>query len=341
MKLQSAVEFLTTYSFLIIVLSAAILVVFFLVGTTKTAIESQCVSFSSIACNDMSFYSQAKTNYSIAIFSITNSQNAPINVTNITVTLKSVNYIGICAPSFLYQGQEATCMANLSTSLAQGSPAQGFYAVNAKFCDSPVGSPISNCTSKASYGGSFYAYSQRSPVSIFSVIAGIGNSTGQLPAYNAMPLLSTDYPTVNNGDWVAKQNATAIAYALGTVGYSGNYFGVEASPFPSDLYYLDNNAISCSSGYNSTISYAYTAIYLNANTALSFNAYADNAIATWYRPAGGGWTSVYGSSYWPSNSVNLASNSISLAKGLYSIAVGWSNSCGPGLQAFELTGSTV
>lgn len=342
MEAQSAVEFLTTYSFLLIILAAAILIIFFLVATTRTDIKSQCVSFSGVACNFVSFYSGKNTGYSLMTYSITNGQDAPINVTNITVTFRSRNYTGICAPRLLYQGEEATCISNLSATVSYGTPAQGFYAINAKFCNSVVSNPILNCTQKVLYTGTFYTYAQDFPTAIYSVIAGIGNSSIGLVPYNSVPQFPLSNLIVNNGDWVPKMNSTAIAYAFGTIGYSGNYFGISASPFPSDLYYLDNNAVSCSSTDNSTLSFAYTGIYLNGTTSLTFNSYADNAIAVWYLPQSSNtWNSVYGSSYWPANTIGLHSSSVSLNKGLYSVAVEWANTCGPGLQALEISGSTV
>lgn len=342
MKAQSAVEFLTTYSFLLIILAGAILIIFFLVATTRTEIKSECVSFSGITCNFAGFYSQLGSGYSVMTFSFTNGQDAAINITNITVTFKQRNFTGICVPALLYQGEEASCIANLTGSVDQGTPAQGFYAVNAKFCNSPLSNRLLNCTEAVSYGGVFYSYSQPFPTTIYSVIAGLGNTTGQLVPYNSIPQFPLTYEIVQSSDWVPKTNSTAIAYAFATTGYSGNYFGLSSSSFPTSLYYLDNNAISCSSNYNSTLSLAYTGIYINSATSVTFNSYADNAIAVWYEPQGSTtWNSVYGSSYWPAGSNSLNSANAILSRGLYGIAVEWANTCGPGLQAFQIAGSNV
>jgi hypothetical protein len=342
MKAQSAVEFLTTYSFVLIILAAAILIIFTLVGTTRTEIKSQCVSFSTVACNFMDFYSNKAAGYSIATFSITNSQNAPISVANIIVTLNQVNFTGICAPNFLYQGEEGTCISNLTGTLATGAPVQGFFAINAGFCNSLINSRTFNCTQGVSYSGSFYAYSEPFPTTIYSVVAGISNSSSQLASYNSVPGFPLSNFIINNGDWVPKMNSTSIAYAYGTTGWTGNYFGIGASAFPQSLYSMNNNVISCSPSYNSILSFAYTGIYLPSATSLTFNAYADNAIAAWYLPQGSStWNSIYGSSYWPASSNGLDTASATLGKGLDSIAVEWANTCGPGLQAFQISGNNV
>jgi hypothetical protein len=342
MRAQSAVEFLMTYSFVFIIIAAAILIVFLLVAVTRTELKSECVSFSSVDCNFVSFYSPTGPYYSVLTFSITNSQDAPMNVTNTIVSFRSTNFVGICVPNFLYQDQEATCIANITSRVTEGSPVQGFYTINAQFCNSPVVSPISNCTSNASYEGSFYTYSEPVPVPIFSVIAAIGNGTTQLPAYRSVPLLPDSYSVVNNGDWVGKQNKTSIAYALGTTGYGGNYFGINVAPYPSSLYYLNNNAVACSPNYNSTISFAYTGIYLNKSTSLNFSNYAVNAIAVWYLPQGSNiWNSVYGSTLWPTGTARLNFQSETLGPGLEGIAVEWADTCGAGFQSLKLSGNVL
>lgn len=343
-RLQSSVEFLTTYSFVLIILAAAIFIVFAITATTRTNIKSQCVTFGSMDCNFVSYYSPRGASYSLLTFSMTNSQGGAINVTNVTASIGSLNYLGICSPSLVLPGQEATCIINVSGGGAANVAKSGFYAVNAKFCNLPVSVALSNCNQTASYTGSFYTYSVPFPTSIFSVIAAVGNSSVQLPAYTGSPQIPGGYAISNNGDWAGKENGTAIAYAFGTRGYgAGNYFGVGLTTFPSNLYYLGYNAVSCSPSYNTTFSLAYTAIYLNSPAAVTFNAYADNAIAAWYRPNGANtWNSVYGGVYWPVNSVSTpATSTVTLGRGLYSIAVGWANTCGPGLQAFEISGNGV
>ncbi len=342
MKAQSAVEFLTTYSFVLVILAAAILVVFFLVSTTRTEIGAQCSSFGSVTCNLMGYYSNKAQRFSLATFLIANKANGPVNVTNLTVTLREVNYTGVCVPGLLYPGRQASCMANLTTSAAQGLPVQGFYNIRGKFCNSPISNPILNCSEKVSFSGSFYAYSQPFTTPIYAVLAAVGNSTSQIAAYNGMPQLPPGYTIVNNGDWAPKSGSSGIAYAYGTSGWSGNYFGIAATQFPSSLSYLNNNAIACSPGYNSTLSLASTNIYLSSQAAVTFGAYADNAIAAWYLPKGSTtWNSIYNNAYWPANSVSLASNTVTLGKGLYSIEVEWSNTCGAGLQAFQISGANV
>ncbi len=341
-RLQSAVEFLTTYSFALIVIAVAIAMVFAITATTRTEIKSQCVSFGSVSCDFVNYYSPKALKYSLLTLSITNTQESAMQVNSMSITIGPTSYNGICSPDFMLPGQGATCIANISSSSGPNLARSGFFTINAMFCNLPL-SAGSDCNEPTTYRGSFYTYTIRTPAPIFSAIAAVGNSSVQLPAYNSVPRLPPSYASVNNGDWVGQQSSTAIAYALGTTSYLGrSYLGVGVAAFPSTLYYLNYNAISCTPGYNTTLSFAYTAIYLNAATAVTFNAYADNAIAVWYKQEGSGtWNSVYGSTYWTPSAFGPATNTVSLARGMYSIAVEWANTCGQGLQAFNVSGSNI
>ena len=344
LKLQSAIEFLTTYSFALLVLAGAVFVVFTITATTRTDTRSQCVSSGSINCNFVSFYSGSGASYSVFSVSITNSQAAQINVTGMKVSVDSVSYSGICSPNLLMPGQQATCTAGISAGSRRNVPKNGFFSISTRLCNMPYSAYNASCNENVSYGGTFYTYSTPYPTTIFSAIASVGNSSTQLPTYTGNPDLPDGYGIANSYEWVGVQGSGTVAYALGTPGFSpGTYFGIKAGAFPSELYYLNYNSVSCSSGYNSTLSLAYTAIYLNSSASVSFSAYADNAIAAWYKPEGSNtWDSLFGNSYWPSASVgNEASNTVSLSKGLYSVAVEWANTCGAGLQAFQISGSGI
>ncbi len=341
MKAQSALEFLNVYSFLLIVLAAALIIIFSITSTTKADIRSQCASFSGLNCNFVSYYSNSVAGYALAAFSISNGQSAAINVTSANVVVASKNYSGVCSPAFMLPGQESTCLFNISAGQGQGSPVTGFYTLYASECNSPVSGLISSCNLSVIYGGSFYTYTQTFATPIFSVAAAVGNATAQIVPYNSQPGIPSSYTVVQNDDWEAVWNYTAIKYAFGTTGSSGNYFGVNVIQFPSSLAYLNTNSISCSSPYNSSFSLASTAFYLPANSPVSFNAYATNAVAFYYQVKGGSWNSVFGNALWSTGATESSSNVVTLTKGLYRFAVEWSNVCGSGIQAAKISANSI
>ena len=73
MKLQSAIEFLTTYGFVLIIIAALISLVFLVVGSARTEIPSACASFGGLDCNFLSFYSNVSSRYSVVTLSLSNS----------------------------------------------------------------------------------------------------------------------------------------------------------------------------------------------------------------------------------------------------------------------------
>lgn len=341
MKTQSSLEFLSVYGFLLIILAAAIIIIFAITATTKADIRSQCASFSGLDCNFVNYYSNSVSGYSLAAFSITNGQPTAINVTSANVIVASKNYTGICSPTYMLPGQESTCLFNLSITQGSGTPVTGFYTIYANVCSSPVSALASACSLSAIYGGSFYTYAQAFASPIFSVIAAIGNTTTLLAPYSSQPQVPGSFTVVQDGDWEASWNYTSIKYALGTTGSAGNYLGVNVMQFPSSLYYLNSNAVSCAYPYNSAFSLASTAFYLPANSPVTFNAYAINAIAVYYQANGGSWNSVFGNSLWSAGGTESSSNTVTLSKGLYGFAVEWSNVCGSGIQAAKISANGI
>ena len=341
-KSQSAIEFMTTYSFVMIILISSILVVFFLVSSTRTDIGAQCAGYGSVSCSQVSIYSGRGSSFSLVTMVVDNGQNAPIEVSNVIVSYREVAYTGICAPERLLQGEEAVCLAKIDKGFAIGKAVQGYFSINANYCNSQLVN-LGICNESVSYAGSFYAYSQPFQTPVYSVIAEAGNYTTQLPQYGNSPYLPIKYRTVNDGDWTPSTKGNSFTYAFATTGTSGNYLGSPASQFPQSLYYLNSNSVACSPPYNTTLSMASTGIYLSYPTSVTFNAFADNAIAAWYLPSGSTtWNSIYGNSGWSIlHSFGPTSNTVTLGSGLYTVEVEWANTCGPGIQAFQISGSGV
>ncbi len=339
-RAQSSIEFLTTYGFALLAIAAGIAIVFTITATTRSDTSSQCSAYGSITCNLAYYYSPSGSQYSIIVLSVTNAQESAINITNTIVTISQASYVGICSPNLLLPGQEATCMAKMPQGSGQGASKSGFFTVNANFCNTPHDLLPSGCTQAAAYSGTFYTYVQPSPITVFSAIASRGNSSIQLPALGQGPQIPNTSQITGSGDWVGVQEPHAVAYVFGTSGYSPvNLFGASMTNFPSSLSFLSGNAVSCSQGYNTSLSTAYTTIYQPSADPVYFNAYADNAIEAWYKPQGSNsWNSIYNGIYWSTAPMGaIGSNSLFLAAGLYSVAVEWANTCGPGTQAFQIS----
>ncbi len=342
MKSQSSIEFLTTYGFLFIILGIMISIIFYFTSIPKASLPMQCTSFSGPSCNYMEYYTNQTSSYGYVLMSITNSESVPINISNITITIKSTKSIGVCNPSLLYPGQEATCLTPLSSPSAPQLLVQGFYSINSKYCNNGLGSlPSANCNETANYGGAFTATASASKEYLFSVVAMRSPPTQQAPAYSSSPDLPAGFTILQNGDWIS--NST-FSYSFGTTGsgYVGTtYLGVKTGTFPSLVSTLGNNNVDCSGSrpYNSTFSTAYSLFYVPSAANAVFKIETDDFMAVYYKgPNVPSWTSLpgIGSLAWHGQgATEYTSNTISLASGTYYLAIMWSNACGGGMQALN------
>jgi hypothetical protein len=352
MRSQSSIEFLTTYSFLFLILGVVISVIMFLSTSTASILPQQCSSFGGPNCNFISMYSSKAGGYSTLTFSITNSQSVPINITSLSTTIKSASSLGSCTPAFLYPGQQATCTTSMSIAYNIGTLIQGFYSLNAQYCNAGIaGLARANCTYETvSYGGAFSVTPFSSRAVVYSVIASQGSKTLQLLPYNAMKISTgnmlslqpNNYTVLQNGDWVnSTSSAGAAGYAYATNGLIGQtYVGSKFGPYPSSTSSLSNNNIACSNPYNSMLSIASTTLYMNTASTITVNAVTSGAMEVFYKQAGPGipWQSVFAGTAWKTQTATQYSGTINVNKAVYNFQVVWSNPCGGGGQLFKLSG---
>ena len=337
MRGQSAIEFLSTYSYVFIILAVMISAIAFIATAPSATFTSQCVSLSTVRCSYASIYSNGS--YSTLTLYVTNGQAVPINITNVTTIINGKQSLGYCAPSFVYPGAGSVCISNVQ--LASKKLILGYFAINGGYCNSQLSElpEPSNCTyEKVSYAGSFQTYASASYTPIFAITAENGPYYEQMPQYQSSPGLSPNFSVVENGEFVAGKSGNSIWYSFATPSDVGNtYMKLKASAFPSSVQQL-NNVVPCAEPYNSMLSVAYTIIYLNEPSTVGINAVPDNAIAVYYKAANSvSWTSLLGSVAWPGAISEYSGITTSLPKGSYDYAVMWANSCGNGIQAVNLT----
>ncbi|VVB77190.1 Uncharacterised protein [uncultured archaeon] len=356
MRAQSSIEFLSTYSFLFIILGVVMsLVVFIAASAQASIVQSQCSAFSGPACNFVSAYSNSLNAYSLITLSLTNSQSVPINITNVSVNIQSANAIGSCAPQLLYPGQEATCAINMTSSPRQGSTLQGYYVLNARYCNAGVsrisGGGCANnnaaTSEKVTYRGYFSTGVTASKVAVFSVAVMKGPPGLSLIPFNKLTPVSSNTPAVplnftivQNGDWLARMNATSFGYAYNSTNaiaqgwLAGNHIGYATLPFPQTVSMLQSSNTACTS---SMMSFASTVVYLNSNAVPAVTVQASGATAVYYAKAQPGlaanvvwygatdsaaWSPQAPTTYGPTALTSMAS------RGLYYVVVAWANGCG-------------
>lgn len=344
MRLQSAIEFLSTYSFMFLALGIVLSVLLFFGTSPRAFIPNQCTAFSGPNCVFANYYSNQISSYSIITIGATDSVGVPLNVSNVIVQIGAANSTtGACTPSTVLPGGLFTCFAIFKTAPGVGTLIQGFYSINARFCNSGLYAVHqSNCTNgdPVSYAGYFAIPPVVTSPFIFSVSS--GNLTGaiQLPAYQTTPLVfPAGFNALQNGDWISGKTG----YAFGnSVIYGSTKLGLGVNPYPAILSRLNNQNIACSAPYNSILSIASTMVYVPSGTAtVTANAYVSNAIQLYYKTSSNIWTPLFNSILsWNSMSgpTTLGPNSMLLTQGINYITVIWVDDCGAGAQVLNLTG---
>ena len=344
MKSQSSIEFLSTYGFIFLVIGIAVALIFFVASYNGKITSAQCTAFGGLNCNFVGYYPNATYGYSMVTMSISNAQASPIHITSINITVDGISAEGICAPGFLYQDQEATCIAALSGNTLQTSAHTGTYSIGAGFCVSS-GNDISSSGCNylpSNYTGSFNVYSAGNDTTPFSVAVAYVPGNVQLPALPSSPTIPSNYLIVQNGDMVPSRNLTGFKYAFGTPKYlSDTYFSTNVVAYPSILSVLNSNTIPCAPPYQPVESVAYSAFYMPGSNMVSFQAYSDNAIEIYYKQSSwGNWVNAFSGKGWTTlpNIGTLLSSKNTLSAGYYQIAVDYVNVCGDGMQAVSVNG---
>ncbi len=343
MRLQSAIEFLSTYSFLFIILGIMIAILYFITSAPTSTIPTQCSGYGGPTCLFVELYSNTSQSYSVATLAFVNSQPATINLTNFSVRVGASNSFAYgCIPNVVYQGGTATCLAVLHGGTSTGVGISGFYTLGAKVCNSPVSLQI-NCTtgSNVLYGGSFYVSSTPSLPLIFSTRVMQSPSNQQLTPFsiNNPVSIPTNYNVIQNGAFTASSGG----YAFGTNSYVGKTeLGMLVSPFPPDISALNRNSISCSWPANSIYAMSYAPIYINGSTTsdAQITLYSNNAIELYYGNSLTSFNTLLNGAGWRSNfaTKTFGPIAIKLYPGVDYIAILWSNLCDDGTQVVGFNG---
>jgi hypothetical protein len=333
MKAQSSIEFLTTYSFLFIMLGVLASLLFYFASIPRNIIPSSCSSFSGLSCSLASYYANSTAGYSIFTFAFGNSGDVPIEISNISVDVRSFTYTGYCSPTFLYPGMYAICVAGSNNVYNLGSIIQGFYKVNAYACNNELSKLGSYCNEPVIYSGSFTTgVSIKRPMA-FAVVEAAGPKNLALPNYPSYPYIPKNWSIVGNGYWSTYPSGYAYT---STPQYSGSALGFKLVPFPSTTSLLNGNSL-CTSPYNSMLDIASTVIYIPSSRSVGVYIETSGAEEVYYEePSSNAWISVFGGSAWKLQSPTTYSSTITLNNGASRFEIEWASNCF-GMQALNLT----
>lgn len=357
MKLQSAIEFLSVYGFVLLIIMIVIVVLFLIVAAPKSAVPAQCSAFGGPDCIGTYFFANQPGGYSILTVLLSDSQSVPMAINRVNGIVLGANVTGACNPTTIYPGQETVCKLVFNSTPSQYSTVIGTYFLYAADCNQNIQQAGYSCveSSNVVYSGSFRNTVEPSETAVFAVSAGVVDSSLENPAYELSPLnyFGNDVRFVQGGDWMSKTGGFAYSTA-GTwegVTYPGNVFlGMGVSLFPSQIPLLGNYNVNvrapstCGPApFNSTFDTVSGVYYMRAAGTMDISIYTDDGMDVYYKPASSGtWVSAFGSSAWKSQfSTKYGPDAVSVTSpGLYQVTAAWFNDCAIGLEAMNLSGGT-
>jgi len=135
-RLQSAIEFLSVYGFVILIIAIVLTLLVLLSGLPKTAIPIQCSFFTEFVCNDAIYTINTVSNTgSVLIIAAADTEPGALNVSSFTAFMgfrKSTS--GYCVPNVAQQGQTIYCIANFNLTPILGNTYSGTFNIHANYC---------------------------------------------------------------------------------------------------------------------------------------------------------------------------------------------------------------
>lgn len=139
LRSQSAVEFLSAYAFVFLIVALALAILFFLIAIPSTAVASQCIFYSDFTCSDASLAILPAQGGSQLIILAEATQTGLFNISTFNAVIngqKSTH--GYCTPKSSAQGQNIYCVANFTLIPAQSAFYSGTFSLKANYCSPSV-----------------------------------------------------------------------------------------------------------------------------------------------------------------------------------------------------------
>ncbi|MGC8687498.1 MAG: hypothetical protein ACP5RM_02240 [Candidatus Micrarchaeia archaeon] len=187
-KAQSAIEFLSTYAFMILIISIALLLLFMFFSIPRTILPPSCNFYSGFGCSDAIYINT--THGSELLIIATDMEPGIINVSNQSGFTAYLGYrnstSGYCTPRVATAGQRIYCIANFTSHVKLGSTYSGVFRIKANYC-AVAPSMLSNSTCPANATTSNYTFG-----GYLTVSSSIGNIGAQQSGSYYVPITITN-----------------------------------------------------------------------------------------------------------------------------------------------------
>ena len=148
-KSQTAIEFLTTYGWALLIIGIFISIIIIVVGTQtpQSYFPYSCTITPDIYCNEALLVSNSIGSEFIVVFTsyLGEDMNFSANSLIVSIGTSPTKYYGLCKPVLAGKGAIVTCNATMQGyTLNVGTQADVNFAINYKLCQSPPCSPNSH-----------------------------------------------------------------------------------------------------------------------------------------------------------------------------------------------------
>ena len=152
MHLQSAIEYIVTYSWAILIMALILAIMFIYVNGIVLIAPSSCSISYGVYCYDL--IAGSNNNTTKVIFLLSNAEQYFLYKPSITITLRNNNYTGHCDPNFARSGSSLLCYVSIPEHFANNTLLSGKFYINAYPC--PIGN-ASSCKNneEESFVGSY------------------------------------------------------------------------------------------------------------------------------------------------------------------------------------------
>jgi hypothetical protein len=209
-KGQTAIEFLSTYSFTFLIIAVVLFLLLLFSALPKTTLPTQCTFYSGFSCTDTAYYNLGTGSQLVVLAS--NIEPGLVNVSNFSATIDyAQSTSGYCTPSASSAGQSIYCVANFSTPETLGYTYSITFKMSANYCaNAPASIDNQTCRSSATYS-----------------YAGQARTEGTTYAANNLPIHS---PVQNMFCVGSAAGSTHVYYAAASGGSIGTWTSTNSYP---------------------------------------------------------------------------------------------------------------
>ncbi len=199
MRSQSALDFLSTYSFMFLIIAIALAVLIIYASLPNNVFPLNCEMYNTFGCIDAILTNTTTAGQSQLLVVFSDQVPGIINISSFTPTLDFKSAAsGICTPSVAEVGQRVYCVATFNMGVPAGRIYSGTLKLSANYCASGVSNlSYSNCPSDSNftYGGFIRIEASTLPqnelplsASNFSITVTNTQNSGAIPAHFDVPV---------------------------------------------------------------------------------------------------------------------------------------------------------